>query len=404
VRSSTSHHADSLVLVSIFLQPDQTVDPTLLSHQEVVSFLDVASFSKALLRPQINTASISAPRQFHLPIVATSTQSVEAGSVIEGAHAADILGCSQDLLSPPLHDDTPGEDLGLDLLTDYSSPGNMRSTDLGQDGLERSSNDAGNDSQARCGSLAKRKVAPMLSAVRKRKVSNGNDSQTQDDMLIAYLSEEAGRCENHGCPPPQESFFTPAVREAIRDICEAEADTLARISVYIASPHSIAELQEILQKLRDQQILPTIHLGVQLSKAKRFNLIRKLDKHITYFQLLRRYHVLELFKECGGPVTPLGSGFILTTQGNFGKTRNKPGNPTNSAEAEVTTKMMEEICPDIGSDSDEYQAMYRIATDLRKLGQRLYILEKTFAGRGILGLMLTPSFTGQLGIGISDNM
>jgi hypothetical protein len=356
----------------------------MLSSPEVASFFNIASLGKSLLYPQINTAFVAASGdQSRLSIAPMSTRFVEAGRNAEF---------------------TPSKDPDFDPLIDYSYSDNMRSTEIGQGGLERLNDDADNGSQRHCQIPAKRKAPPLQRAVAKRKTTNGNDSLTRDDVLAKFLCEEDVRCKNHGCPPPHESFFTPAVRAAIRDLCEAEADTLARISVYIASPYLIAVLQGILQKSREHHILPATHVAIQLSRAARFNLIRTLDKHITYFQLLRRYHILELFKDCGGPVTPSGSGFVLTTESNFEKSRRRPGNPMNLAEAEVTTRMMEEVCPDIGSDSDGYQAMYRIATDLRKLGQRLYVLETTFAGRGILGLMLDTGVTGQLGVGISDNM
>ncbi|PVH92495.1 hypothetical protein DM02DRAFT_662895 [Periconia macrospinosa] len=44
------------------------------------------------------------------------------------------------------------------------------------------------------------------------------------------------------------------------------------------------------------------------------------------------------------------------TQNNFGKIRNKPGNPANSAKAQVTGKMMDEIFPNIRPGLDEYQS------------------------------------------------
>jgi hypothetical protein len=64
--------------------------------------------------------------------------------------------------------------------------------------------------------------------------------------------------------------------------------------------------------------------------------------------------------------------------------------------------MMEETFPAIDSSTDEYTTKYRWISDIRRLGQRLCMLETRF-GKGILGLMLDQGVAGT-DIGITDKM
>jgi hypothetical protein len=248
----------------------------------------------------------------------------------------------------------------------------------------------------------KRKTPRTRTAVRKKSLDS-HSSQIWKDSLASQLLEEAGRCSKHGCPLPEETFFTPSTRAAARDLGEEKEDTLAKILLFIASPHSIAALQEVIHRSKTEEQLMPLQSGSRLSKAERVTLIQKLDQSMIHLQLLRRHHVLELFRESGGPETRSSGGFVMATPQNFDMAHNKPGNPSNSAKAKATAHMMAELFPGIRAESNEYKARYRMVTHLRKLGHRLHVLEKTF-GKGILGLMLDRGITGQLDFGISDRM
>lgn len=391
--------------VSVFNKFDQTIDPKMLSLHEVSKLPDVTSLAKALLGGGVDGTSLPDPSEQIQPTTAlTSTQSVESRSG-GGVYATDIsvTGSSQDRLNLPLHNDDPSENLDLERSVDYLSPSESRDLSQGLDDQEESSQDLTDDRQVYHRPVIERKAPSMSRVVGKKKSLDSDNPQTWNDSLAIYLSEEARRCKEHGCLPPEETFFTPVIRAAIRDLCEAKMDTLAKILVYIASPHSIAVLREVLHKSKAEERFIALHSEAKLTKAERFTLIQNLDRHIIHFQLFRRHHVLELFRESGGLITRSNCGFVLTTPHNFEMAQNKSGNPSNSAEAEVTVKMMAELFPDIRTDSDVYKSKYRMVTDLRKLGQRLHILERTF-GKGILGLMPDRGITGQLDFGISDYM
>lgn len=64
--------------------------------------------------------------------------------------------------------------------------------------------------------------------------------------------------------------------------------------------------------------------------------------------------------------------------------------------------MMRETFPHVKPDTDEYKSKYRWITDIRRLGQRLHILETKFGG-GVLGLMLDQGLAGT-DVGITDKM
>ena len=392
------------MLISVFAQPNQTIDPTMLSLHAVSSSPDVASVAKALLGSGIDYTSLSNSSEQIEPITASNPLPSVKSCNAEGAHATNtsVAGYGQDQLNLPLHNDALGGDLDLELLVDYPSPSESRDLHPDLENQEGPSQVLSGSQQVNHRSTMKRKAPCTHVAVRKKPLDS-HSSQIWNDWLATYLLEEAGKCTEHGCLPPEETFFTPVIRAAIQDLHKENTDMLAKILVFIASSHSIAALQEVLRKSKTEETFMPLHSRARLSKAERVNLIRKLDKSMIYFQLLRRHHVLELFRESGGPETRSSGGFIMITPQNFDMAQKKSGNPSNNAEAEVTANMMAELFPEIRADSKEYSVTYRMVTNLRKLGQRLHILEKTF-GRGILGLMLDSGITGQLDFGISDHM
>ncbi|EDU44794.1 hypothetical protein PtrSN002B_010587 [Pyrenophora tritici-repentis] len=81
---------------------------------------------------------------------------------------------------------------------------------------------------------------------------------------------------------------------------------------------------------------------------------------------------------------------------------NTRGNPFNRSVADVTARMMQETFPNVESSTDEYTTKYRWISDIRRLGQRLHMLETRF-GEGVLGLMLDQGLAGT-DVGITDKM
>ncbi|CAN9259486.1 unnamed protein product [Alternaria alternata] len=137
-----------------------------------------------------------------------------------------------------------------------------------------------------------------------------------------------------------------------------------------------------------------------VSRAERIRLIVGLGHTMSRSQLLRRHHVLQLFKDCGGPNT--SSREIVMTSFSLTQRSGKRGNPLNRSATELTARMMQETFPAVDPSTDEYTTKYRWISDIRRLEQRLHMLETRF-GEGVLGLMLDQGVAGT-DTGITDKM
>jgi hypothetical protein len=253
--------------------------------------------------------------------------------------------------------------------------------------------------------VPKKRKAPSAPNPRKRMKSLENPlCDVPTSALAIYISQEAKKCEIHGIPAPRETFFNPEIQRHMLALGkEGNVDAFGTMLAYIASSQSIAVLQDVLHSCRNGTNYNILQIRDGLSKAERFKMIQLFDRNIAYFHLVRRYHVLKLFEESGGPKTRSSTGLIVITSQDFVKGRKKAGNPVYNAEAEVTGEMMKEIFPDMTPGMEGYQSKYRAMKQLRRLGQRLYLMQTKF-GKGILGLMPDYGLTGESDAGISDKM
>jgi hypothetical protein len=233
-----------------------------------------------------------------------------------------------------------------------------------------------------------------------RKKRRECSTRARFDGSGSYLSEEVRKCQIFGVRPPQDTFLTLDVQEKVQELRKGKTEVLTKILVHIASPCLIGGLQEILESCRTQKTCLALETTSPLSTAGRFHLIAVLGQEISHSQFLRRYHVLRLFMDCGGLET---SAFeVIMTPSNFAGPSNRRGNPVNRSVADVTAKMVAEIFPEISYQTSEYRAKYRWITEVRRLGQRLHLLETKF-GRGVLGLILDQGIAGT-DTGITDAM
>lgn len=234
-----------------------------------------------------------------------------------------------------------------------------------------------------------------------RKKFRNHNVRPSLDVLESYLVEESQKCERWGHPPPHETFLTPAIQEAVRDMSRKNTEIPAKILIYIASPGLIVSLQEIMETYRSQAGYGIPNTTTTISKMERLNLIVSLDRGITTSQLHRRYHILELYRDCGGAAASTNLIF-MTTSADFVDHLRRPGNPANRSVACLTERMMQDIFPSLVSGTGEYRVKYRLMSNLRRLGHRLDMLELRF-GKGILGLMIDRG-TADPSIGITDAM
>jgi hypothetical protein len=247
---------------------------------------------------------------------------------------------------------------------------------------------------------AGKRVSGLQAESRHRKKLRGCETLPHVGMIGKYLTEEERKCQDFGHQIPRDTLLTPPIQQAIQDLSEGKTEVLAKILVHIGSPCLIGGLQDILRSCKVKESCMTLEATGSLSRAKRIHLIASLGHNMSRFQLLRRHHILQLFKDCGGP----GALTCVRVMTPFDLTRppNKRGNPAYRSVADVTTKMMQETFPNIDISTSEYRTKYRWISDIRRLGRRLHMLETRF-GEGVLGLMLDQGLAGT-DVGITDKM
>ncbi|GBF62506.1 hypothetical protein TMEN_5052 [Trichophyton mentagrophytes] len=211
--------------------------------------------------------------------------------------------------------------------------------------------------------------------------------QTIGDRLTQYLLHKTEKCKAQGLRPPSETFFTPHIRERVLSLGNGTIGVLGMTMATITSAQSVVTLKETLQYKRAQTSYASCQLKQGLSCCDRIQIIEKLDQGIVYAHLLRRYHVLELFEECGGPNNGWNNGFVLATPLDFKQATRKSGNPVNNADSEVTKTMIHKCFPEVQQSTEKYMSKYQAIKRLRKLGERLHFVTTKF-GRGVLGLLL----------------
>jgi hypothetical protein len=211
---------------------------------------------------------------------------------------------------------------------------------------------------------------------------------------------EGQRCQYRRPTTPANAFLTPVVQQEIEHPCKVKTALFTKILTNIGSPFLIGGLQDILKWWRTQGSSSMPGTTGAISRAERVRLIDDLDHTKSYFQLLQRHHILELFKDCSNPGTSnLG---VLLTSSDFSNPLRRRGNPVNKSVAELTERMMQETYPSVERDTSEYKTKYRWISFLRRLGQRLQLLETRF-GKGFLGIMLDQGLNGT-DVGITDAM
>ena len=178
---------------------------------------------------------------------------------------------------------------------------------------------------------------------------------------------------------------------------------LWQLAASIASPESILTIQEIIRNWRSMTQLKSLTVMSHSSTSAKFESVRTLDSTIAYSQLLRRYHILEIFRDVGGHMTRSNTGQVLFTCGEDIGVPKRAGNPANIAEAETTSRMMGEIHPLVVPGSCDYKVKSKSISRYRKLGQRFHILESSL-GKGVLALLPIRSTFSQSDLGISDSL
>lgn len=229
---------------------------------------------------------------------------------------------------------------------------------------------------------------PSRSLVNPRKRKHAIDNSSSPplgDFLQKYLSEEKQKCVLLGMQPPEETYFNLDVQNALLSLGHKHCEPLFTIFVTIASPRSIIALRDIIHSERTQRSPRPYLLRNGISRKARFYVIQELDQSVTFMQLMKWLHILELFQDCGGPGAQSYTGYVVNTPDNFGNLTKMPGNRRNWEDTQVTRSMLLEVFPE--ATDEIYRKMFPTFKKLRKLGKRLHTLSSKF-GKGIFGLML----------------
>lgn len=246
-------------------------------------------------------------------------------------------------------------------------------------------------------------------ALRNNKTQNHNSSNKRairatNYQVAMFIDTETAKCKAAGLSSPEESYYSADIQAQILDLAhDRSIENARKLLLYIGSSQSVAALQAAIQSWRTQENIESWQLSRSLSKPETFKIIEGINRAIVCLNLIRRYHVLHLFEECGGCETPSSVGYVQFSN-NINRTSRSHGNPRNNAEAEVAKAMMNEIFPHLQPGTQEYTEKATVVKSLRQLGRKFHILTKHF-GRGILALIPYHDLPGQPDcLGISDNM
>ncbi|RAH80830.1 hypothetical protein BO86DRAFT_419751 [Aspergillus japonicus CBS 114.51] len=233
---------------------------------------------------------------------------------------------------------------------------------------------------------------------RGRKAKSTKFSVLQSQEAEEILSKERENCALHNVQPPEKVYFSPSI---VNRACKLEKETLGglvMILITIAGPRSVIALRETIICERVEKTIDSFHLAQNITKRQRYDLIKRLGQKKILFQLLRWYHVLDLFEQCGGTRTQSSTGFVNKTSADFVRPERRPGNPGKRADSQVVQAMKESLM-ELNHSSRVSDNERTIFMRYWKLGQRLYMLTNKF-GRWILGLMVAPA----MNIEVTDNM
>jgi hypothetical protein len=385
---------------------DQTVDPGTLSLDQTLDSTDVVSLASVVFRHGFNaTSSSSLKEQVQPQSASIRPSSIQTDTLTQNTHWPETLAVVNDQHehSRIPQDDICSENADLECFLAFPSPDESRGSLSGSSDYDDSIMVLDENIRGSTEAVVKRKAAPLQERQQRKRIQNIEILQARDDTISNLMAEEAKRFEVHASSREQGTFFTPNILEVVRELHEANVVMLIKVMVFIASPQSIFVLQEMLRKSNTRGDCGVNSSDRPLSVAERFSLVKSFDQKISYYQFLRRYHVLKLYIESGGPATRSTSGFVVDTPQSFVNSSKKAGNPSNGAEANVTLAMMAEIFPDVRPHTAGYDNLYVTIKELRKLGKRLYMLQEKF-GKGVLGLMPTYALHGEVDFGISDRM
>ncbi|KAJ5379600.1 hypothetical protein N7509_012719 [Penicillium cosmopolitanum] len=216
----------------------------------------------------------------------------------------------------------------------------------------------------------------------------------------ALLLKENERCQSRGTKLPSETYFNEDIQAQCLELQSSE--TLVLLLFQIADANAFTFLQEAIFASKTTEIDKPRKVSMEMSTGDRFNIMDKLDGDITFNALLKRYHLMELFRNSGGRESG-GSMVIIPVYADSSFQRpGRKGNPISNACADVTQRMMTETFPSLRPGTREYDSKKVIMKRYRVLASRFQVFVDKF---GLAILCFIQPFQGTRGPswGISDN-
>ncbi|EUC27042.1 hypothetical protein COCCADRAFT_10245 [Bipolaris zeicola 26-R-13] len=396
--------ARTMLHLGLFNTASQTVDPSLLSLNELPESVDVGSLARSLFNVDAgNYSSLFADSSGQAPWTCSWRRQHGVSNLQQPPAEINVsIEFGDGGLNAPTQPSqfSQTDEANIEIPID-GSPGESSqivnsSLIYGEETSRRDNVSATCDSRK---TTKKRTNVHQAELRRRRKLQRPN-ADPNIHRFGTYAREEERASQSLRPITPQDVFLTPVIQQEIQRLCKGKIELFEKILTNIGSPCLIGGLQDILRLWRAQESRLPFETTMTVSRAERVRLIDNLDHTTSYFKLLQRHHIVELFEDCSGPgISTLG---VLLTSSDFSSSLGRPGNPVNKSVADLTARMMQEMYPSVKCNTSDYEAKYRRISYLRRLGQRLHLLETKF-GKGVLGIMLDRGFSAT-DVGITDAM
>lgn len=227
--------------------------------------------------------------------------------------------------------------------------------------------------------------------------------QEMSDYCRASILRDTEKCKSQGLPPPRETYFSPYIQDRVLELNCKFSDASCTMLAQIAGSSSIVALKEALECSRSWPQIQSWRITGHATLHERIAIIGDLEVREMYCALLKRYHVMELFRNCGGSDSRRTTKMIICTGREILQPGGRTGNPSHHDEAYVTERMMKEVFPNLQPGSKDYESKRRSMSRLRVLGRRLHMFAERF-GNSSLAFMQPCKVPGDPEKPISDNM
>lgn len=252
-------------------------------------------------------------------------------------------------------------------------------------------------------------TATLSSTARKRKHVSDNgarkskraDAEGRPKWAVSLDKETEICLSKKSCIPPS-VFFREDIKVRCSQLEPRSSELLTSILVQIANSRSFVCLRDAICASKTKESNKSRKISMDTSMADRLDILEELNGGNNYNTFLARYHILELFKNCGGHEDREDLRIIPYAAGNTVSQPGRKGHPTRIALAEVTERMMSMAYPSITPDTEEYKLKKAMMKRHRSLASRFQAFVNKFGFAILCFIQPYHSQNGPDG-GISDN-